>query len=169
MQISVPVMHSEKMAVTDTLFHQHAVVEFLVIEGNLAGVIYSVYGDSCMGASSVRRCQCLNKEDEDSTLGHKVMGTVSWGSEGCKLVNFLENKEMINAAHYSQTLNKLHRALHEKSPKKKTVILQHDNARPQDSAMLAEMHRSGWRFCREVIRCLDFTDIICFCMYTISL
>jgi transposase len=47
------------MAVMDTSFRQHAVIEFLVKEGNSAGVIYErlrgVYGDACMGASSVRR------------------------------------------------------------------------------------------------------------------
>jgi hypothetical protein len=35
-----PVMHCEKMAVTDMSFRQHAVIEFLVKEGNSAGVIY---------------------------------------------------------------------------------------------------------------------------------
>jgi transposase len=47
------------MAVTDTLFRQCAVIEFLVKEGNSAGVIYErlrgVYGDVCVGVSSVRR------------------------------------------------------------------------------------------------------------------
>jgi transposase len=46
------------MVVTDMLFRQRAVIEFLVKEGNSAGVIYEqlrgVYGDACMGASSVR-------------------------------------------------------------------------------------------------------------------
>jgi transposase len=51
-------MYCEKMAVTD-MYLQHAVIEFLVQEGNSAEVIYErlrgVYGDACMGASSVRR------------------------------------------------------------------------------------------------------------------
>jgi transposase len=55
----VLVMHCEKMAVTDMSFRQHAVIEFLVKEGNSAGVICErlrdVYGDVCMGVSSVRR------------------------------------------------------------------------------------------------------------------
>jgi hypothetical protein len=46
------------MAVTD-MFCQPAVIEFLVKEGNSAAVIYGrlrvVYGDVCMGVSSVRR------------------------------------------------------------------------------------------------------------------
>jgi hypothetical protein len=54
----VPVMHCKKMAVTD-LFRQRDIIEFLVKEGNSAEVIYErlrgVYGDVCMGASSVRR------------------------------------------------------------------------------------------------------------------
>jgi transposase len=55
----VPSMHCEKMAVTDMSFRLCAVIEFLVKEGNLAVVIYEqlrgVYGDVCMGVSSVRR------------------------------------------------------------------------------------------------------------------
>jgi hypothetical protein len=35
----VPVMHCEKMAVTDMSFRQPAVIEFLVEEGNSAEVI----------------------------------------------------------------------------------------------------------------------------------
>jgi hypothetical protein len=52
-------MHYEKMAVTDMWFRQRAIIEFRVKEGNSPGVIYErlrgVYGDVCMGASSVRR------------------------------------------------------------------------------------------------------------------
>jgi hypothetical protein len=55
----VPVMHCEKIAVTDMSFRHHAVIEFQVKEGNLAGGIYEqlhdVYGDACMGDSNVRR------------------------------------------------------------------------------------------------------------------
>jgi hypothetical protein len=36
----VPAMHCEKMAVTDMLFRQRTVIEFLVKEGNSAAVIY---------------------------------------------------------------------------------------------------------------------------------
>jgi transposase len=47
------------MAVTDMSFRQHAVIEFFVKEGNSAGVIHKrlpdVYGDVCMGVSSVRK------------------------------------------------------------------------------------------------------------------
>jgi transposase len=54
-----PVMRCEKIAVTDTSFRQHVVIEFLVKEENSAAVIHerlrAVYGDVCMGVSSVRR------------------------------------------------------------------------------------------------------------------
>jgi hypothetical protein len=60
----------------------------------------------------------------------KVMKTVFWDSEGCILIDFLEKGQTINSAHYVQTLNKLRRELRETRPKKKTVILQHDNGRP---------------------------------------
>jgi transposase len=52
-------MHCNNMAVTGISFRQRAVIEFLVKEGNSAGFIcellHGVYGDACMGASSVRR------------------------------------------------------------------------------------------------------------------
>jgi transposase len=55
----VVVMTCEKMSVAVMSFRQCAVIEFLVKEGNSAGIIYKrlhgVYGDACMGASSVRR------------------------------------------------------------------------------------------------------------------
>jgi transposase len=55
----LPVMRCKKMAVIDMSFHQCAVIKFLVKEGKLTGVIYErlrgVYGDFCMGTSSVRR------------------------------------------------------------------------------------------------------------------
>jgi transposase len=54
----IPVMHCAIIAVTD-MFRQSSVIEFLLKEGSSAGVIYkrlhSVYGDVCMGGSSVRR------------------------------------------------------------------------------------------------------------------
>jgi transposase len=54
-----PFVLCEKMAVTDISFRQRAVIQFLVKEGNSAGVIYErlcdVSGDTCLGASSVRR------------------------------------------------------------------------------------------------------------------
>jgi hypothetical protein len=55
----VPVMHFDKMAVTDMSFRQRSTTEFLIKEGNSAAGIYErlrgVYGDACMGANSVRR------------------------------------------------------------------------------------------------------------------
>jgi hypothetical protein len=117
------------MVVTDTSLRQ----QFLVNEGNSAGVIYErlrgVYGDACVGASSVRRWVKYFKDG-------KVMGTVFWNSEECTLVYFLENGETtINAARCVRTLNKLRHVFREKRSKKKTVILQHDNARPHTARL----------------------------------
>jgi hypothetical protein len=54
----VPVMHCEKMAVTNMSFRHRAVIKFLVKEANSAGVIYEalrgVYVDVYMDACSVR-------------------------------------------------------------------------------------------------------------------
>jgi hypothetical protein len=59
----VPLMQCEKMAVTDMSFHQCAVIELLLKEGNSAEVIYErlrgVYGDVRMG-----RCQQCQKVAE---------------------------------------------------------------------------------------------------------
>jgi histone-lysine N-methyltransferase SETMAR len=75
----------------------------------------------------------------------KVMGTVFCDSEGCKLVDFLEKGETVNAARYVQTPNKLRRALREKRPKKKTVILQHENAGPHTARLtLQTIQKNGW-------------------------
>jgi len=44
----------------------------------------------------------------------KVMGTVFWDAEGLILAEFLEPGQTITAAHYVQTLHKLHHALRDK-------------------------------------------------------
>jgi hypothetical protein len=75
------------------------------------------------------------KNPETVPSASKVMGTVFWDSEGCILVKFLEKGETISAARYVQTLNKLRRALREKRPKKKTVIIQRDNVRPHTARL----------------------------------
>jgi transposase len=62
-----------------------------------------------------------------------------------QLVGFLEKGKTINAARYVQTLNKLHRALREKCPMKKTVILQHDNAGHHTAGLtLQTIQKNGW-------------------------
>jgi hypothetical protein len=83
MRISyLPVMHCEKIVVPDMTFRQRAVVEFLVKEGNLAGVIYErlrgAYGDACMGANSVRRWVKHFKEGN----GHHRSAAM-WSTENC--------------------------------------------------------------------------------------
>jgi hypothetical protein len=71
------------------------------------------------------------------------MGTVFWDSEGCKLVAFLESEEATNSTRYVQKLNKLRHALREKRPKKKTVILQHDNARPHIARLTSQTNKGN--------------------------
>jgi histone-lysine N-methyltransferase SETMAR len=52
----------------------------------------------------------------------------------------------VNAARYVQTLNKLRLALREKRPMKKTVILQHDNGRPNTARLtLQTIQENGWQ------------------------
>jgi transposase len=138
----VPVMHCEKMAVTVMSFRQCTVTEFLVKEANSTGVIYErlrdVYGDVCMSVSSVRRW-VKHFKDGNMDIADQPR------CEGCILVNFLEKAETITASCYVQTLNKLRRELREKRPKKKTVILQHDNARPHTARLiLQKIQKYGW-------------------------
>jgi transposase len=71
----------------------------------------------------------------EGTLGRKVMGIVFRDSEGRILIDFSGKGETINAARYVQTLNKLRCELREKRLKKKTVILQRDNARPHTARL----------------------------------
>jgi transposase len=53
--------------------------------------------------------------------------------------------ETINAARYVQTFNKLRRVLREKRPKKKTVILQHDNSRHHTARLNWQtIQKNGW-------------------------
>jgi hypothetical protein len=76
----------------------------------------------------------------------KIMGIVFWNAYGCMLIEFLEPRKIINAAHYVQTLPKLRCALRDKSPRRK-VILQHDNARPHTAPSTLEKLRAwGGKF-----------------------
>jgi histone-lysine N-methyltransferase SETMAR len=70
---------------------------------------------------------------------------LSFGTEGCILVDILEKRETINAAHYVQRLSKLCHALHEKRPKKKTVILQHDKMGAYTACLtLKTIQKNSW-------------------------
>jgi hypothetical protein len=134
----VPIMHCEKMAVTDMSFRQLTVIEFLVKEGKL--------GRSHLRLISWCVWRCLHgcHQYQKVPSAGRVMGTVFWDSEGCMLVEFLEKGETINAARYVQTLNVLH-ALRERRLKKKTVILQHDNSRPHTARLtLRTVQKNGW-------------------------
>jgi hypothetical protein len=138
----VPVMHCEKMAVTDMSFRQRAVIEFLAEEGNSAAVIYErprgVYGDVYRGASSVRR-RVKHFKDGNTDIADQPRCGV------CILIDFSAKGETINAARYVQTLNRLCRTLREKRLKKKTVILQRDNARPHTARpTLQTIQKNCW-------------------------
>jgi hypothetical protein len=101
-----------------------------VKEGNSAGVIYERLPETKRQSMEWHHITSPKKKKLNTVpLAGKLMGTVFWDSEGCKLFNFLKKGDTINAARYVQTLTKLRRALREEGPKKKTVILQHDNAR----------------------------------------
>jgi histone-lysine N-methyltransferase SETMAR len=50
----------------------------------------------------------------------KIMAIVFWDATGCILVKILPQGETINPACYLQTLNKLHCALHDKCPWKRS-------------------------------------------------
>ncbi|PSN42912.1 hypothetical protein C0J52_12034 [Blattella germanica] len=164
-----------KMADIIVSFRQCAVIEFLVKEEQSAVDIHQrlqrAYGDTCMGASSVRRwvkhfkdgntsindqptkCQSMEWHHLDSTSKKKtktvqsvgkVMGSVFWDAQGCLLVEFLELGQTINAARYIQTLVKLCRGLRDKRPGR-NVISQHDNVRPHTARATVEKIRTfGW-------------------------
>jgi hypothetical protein len=68
-----------------------------------------------------------------------------------QVVDFLEKGETISADRYVQTPNKLRHALREKRPKKKTVILQHDNARPYTARLtLQTIEKNGSGNCSPI-------------------
>jgi hypothetical protein len=81
----VPVMHCEKMAVTNMSFRQRAVVKFLVKEGNSAAVSYErlsgMYGDTCMGASSVRRWVKHFKDGNTDIADQPRCGRCNWAQQ----------------------------------------------------------------------------------------
>jgi histone-lysine N-methyltransferase SETMAR len=66
------------------------------------------------------------------------MGTVFWDANGFLLAEFLEPGQTINAAHYVQTLHKLHH------PGQNIIIL-HDNAHPHAARLTLEaIAKMGW-------------------------
>jgi hypothetical protein len=124
------------MADSNVSFRQRAVIDFLVKWKIPAADIHyglqRVYGDVCIGASSVRRWV---KHFKDGTRASKIslvavtLEQPQLNPQGCILIEFLEPRKTINAAHYVQTLLKFRRALRDKRPGRK-AMLQHDNARP---------------------------------------
>jgi hypothetical protein len=116
-------------------FRQCVVIEFLVEEGNSAAVVYErlrgAYGEVCMGASSVGRRVKHFKDGNTDIADQPRCGRPRSAANG----RLLEKGKTINAARYVQTLNKLRCELREKRLKKKTVILQHDSARPHTARL----------------------------------
>jgi hypothetical protein len=144
----VPVIHCQEVTVIDISFRQRAVIELLVKERNSAAVIYErlrrASGDVCMGASYVRRWVKHFKDGNTDIADQPRCGRMGTAAPG--LVDFLGKGETINAARYVQMLNKLRSALREKRPKKKTVVLQHDNARPHTARLtLQTIQKNGWK------------------------
>jgi len=84
------------------------------------------------------------KKPKTMPSAKKIMGTVFWDAEECILIEFLESRKTINAAHYVQTLLKLRCALCDKCPGRK-VILRHNNARPHTALLtLEKIENMGW-------------------------
>jgi hypothetical protein len=74
----LPVIHCEKMAVTD-MFHQGPVIEFILKKGNSAGVIFVV----CMEMSAwVPAVSELGETFEGRKHGHRPSAAL-WSNENC--------------------------------------------------------------------------------------
>lgn len=77
----------------------------------------------------------------------KVMVTAFFDHEGLLLADFKEPGVNISAAHYKDTLDKLHKAIKAKRPGKLSqgVILLHDNARPHVAKIVQEtLAKKNW-------------------------
>ena len=76
----------------------------------------------------------------------KVMCTVFWDRKGVILLDFLEPGQNINSDRYIATLTKLKARISRVRPeKKKTFLLQHDNAWPHTSLKTVEYIATlGW-------------------------
>jgi histone-lysine N-methyltransferase SETMAR len=102
---------------------------------NSAGDIYERLPEAKLQSVEWHYTTSPKKKRKTVPSACKIMGTVLWDSEGCILVDFLEKGETIIAARY----------VREKRPKKKTVILQHDNARPHTARLtLQTIQKDGW-------------------------
>jgi transposase len=131
------------MAVTDVSFHQRAVTEFLVNVGNSAGVVNErlrgVYGDACMGTSSARRW-LKHVKDGNTDIAHQPR----CGRPRTAAVE--RNKRKVDGLIRQEHSEKLQRSLEWGiGPKKKTVLFQHDNARPHTACLtLHRIRKNGW-------------------------
>jgi len=75
----------------------------------------------------------------------KTMGTVFWNAEGGILVKFMPYGEIINAAHYLYTIQKLQHGLCEKCPGKENITLQQDSAGSHTADVCMNIvKKNGW-------------------------
>src|ERR1043165_5741378 len=77
----------------------------------------------------------------------KVMATIFWDFTGVLLVDFLPQRQSINADRYIATRQKLKRAVKRKRPglNNKDILLQHDNVRPHTDFRTQQMIQEiGW-------------------------
>jgi hypothetical protein len=75
----------------------------------------------------------------------KIVGTVFLYAEGCILVDFLPREETVIVVDYVLMLQELQRALCNRCPMKRHLILQHNNAYPHTAHLaLGKMETFGW-------------------------
>jgi histone-lysine N-methyltransferase SETMAR len=76
---------------------------------------------------------------------HKIMLCVWWDMEGPIYWEVLDDKVTVNAALYTQQLDRLAAAVAENRPDKKKIMLLHDNARPHTAKLTqAKIKGLGW-------------------------
>jgi transposase len=146
LHLHVPFIRCEKMAVTD-MFSQRSVIEFLVKDGNSTGIIYErlrgVYGDVCIGASSVRRW-VKHFKDGNTDIANQPrcdQRTAATERNKQKVDELIRQDRRITVREIAEQLGVGHCAVRRKP-----------SSFNMTSRDLTEVHRSGWRFCRKVIK-----------------
>lgn len=104
---------------------------------------------------ALRHTSPKKKEPKTMPAACKTMGTVFWDAKGCILVRILPQGGTINAAHYLQTLHKLHCALRDKCPGKKISC---NNAQSHTVFLCVQrIQKNGWEFLPHPSYSLDLT------------
>ncbi len=100
--------------------------------------------------------QCIKKKGKVKFSACKVMATAFWDNEEVLLVRYLEHGETVTSDYYCNTLRRLRTAIRhkrtaichkrpEKFPKKSSVLLFHDNARPRTAKKTQDLLKKlGW-------------------------